>query len=703
MYSLPLFERWRHWWDCAEVLHKLVVKADDVAKRRNALGDCYADIEWSKYQIWLRHQFANLIAKRPCEVLDNPNDCDPTYYEHRVAECLLGLERPLRASYWPRWKQLEKSFELASASGDLLLSGLVLRTQIEELDLYAQIDLLLDLTKRVENKEALAADLRSNFHRLSTVVDSTLLFRCEAPTHEQLTQPTNRGIRIEELKETYHELGDYVHPNYGSHLLFVRPQSVLAGQIISNAFIAVNEFFLNWCGPTQSEQSPSFAVVERANRPVQVIVEAIPSFVSRCENPELKRSLLLAEESLKHFCELENAAEDTAQQIPVTATMEQRQELNKLLAPLADALEPTQAPHELESIFCDVSTIDWPVPLHTNDARMRWGLFVSRSAEALESKAAEFLLNPSLATEMEYARWFDLISDAIMLTVCVTDLKIKILAEHAASLLLQENVLGSALCIRSILEHHAVIIESTRNFLQEWDAAHDAARNQKDAAPKILDLEKHVARFLVGTKNTREIPTSWKKRWDDKPRLFHVMKAIDKTALELPYGLLSKIVHGEVYRGGDLLGSGARQVTHGLILRLTSFLGSLLDIELQKDRTFSAMAVAYKLAHTAARQARTTEELVQIFALERMPDKFVRGRDIRGEGTESTPYRFRHGLLYPEVIYAFCYKENLEFQSQDLWYEQKVLGDIINTTGGRRIYFCDAPFDPKQSTRTSHA
>src|SRR6185295_12843456 len=44
------------------------------------------------------------------------------------------IEPLLRACVWPRWLLLEEALDHAANSGDLHLSALVLRSQIEELD-----------------------------------------------------------------------------------------------------------------------------------------------------------------------------------------------------------------------------------------------------------------------------------------------------------------------------------------------------------------------------------------------------------------------------------------------------------------------------------------------------------------------------------------------------------------------------------------
>lgn len=693
MFKIPIFEPWRPWWARNDELRELARLADQAAARRNEVHGSSEIVNWTKYEIWLRNQFSDLIRCRRSQITSDQDN----HYVWRLAEAIVGLDTGIQGTFWPRWHELEDALSEASLSGNLLLGALVLRTQIEELNRFSLINNARTIAKQVMDGASIDAKTTDEFCNLALYIDSTVLFRTDVlPNSQLLAKPIEHSIKVPELLATYDELGDYVHPNYGSHLLFVKPESVIAAQIVCTTFVKVYEFFLNQCKVKTGNRDVRKYIF--FDKPMKRLCKELPILTEEVNLPEITKGLVDRIGKLEHYFALHEAAEQIAIAIPARASSEQSGELAAFLVPIADVLEPSKAPHNLESIFAVDCPFRWPVPLNSLDARMRWSLLVKRPAESLEAAAEHYFSQPPAT--IDYECWFSLISNAILLTITLTELKIQTLAEHSARLLLNRNVLGAALSIRAIFEHHAVVLETARRLLKEWDGAAQDARNKKDLSAKFTHLENHAARFLAGTRSTKEMTTLWKKRWETSPRSLHVLTAIEASKVELPYGFLSKIIHGETYRGGDLLGAGGPPVTAAFVCQLIDLLCKLLDIEMTKDRSYSAMALSYKLAESSGRQACNNAELTVSLLAERIPEKFVRGRDIRGEGTELQPFRFRHGLCFTEAIHAYCYKENIPFKRQELWQLKPILGDKIHTEDGRILFFLNNPFNPKhQDTR----
>src|SRR5262249_43973324 len=148
-----------------------------------------------------------------------------------VEEILAVLQflRPLiEAAVWPRWLLLEAALEEANVSGDLHLAALVLRTQIEELDALQGVACLFAHTPQlIGDGQLLVTGIE--------VLRKRVLPRVRAKSAEELLEPAGEvpGAihRAERLKKAFDALGDYVHPNYGSHILSLRPHSVEAATV----------------------------------------------------------------------------------------------------------------------------------------------------------------------------------------------------------------------------------------------------------------------------------------------------------------------------------------------------------------------------------------------------------------------------------------------------------------------------------------
>lgn len=77
------------------------------------------------------------------------------------------IEPLLKACVWPRWLLLEAALDHAAKSGDLHLSALVLRSQIEELDALRAAATVLSLGKEGSwNDDVLAAAIRTLLSRV---------------------------------------------------------------------------------------------------------------------------------------------------------------------------------------------------------------------------------------------------------------------------------------------------------------------------------------------------------------------------------------------------------------------------------------------------------------------------------------------------------------------------------------------------------
>src|SRR5262249_14330525 len=226
MLTTPVFRPWRPIWDAA--LGSATGRLDELATER---------LKGRSTPPQVAPEVLRLIAaKRIQKVLRGRRLPDVRAF----LQVMQQLEPLVRACVWPRWLLLEMALEKASSSGALHLSALILRTQIEELDaLRAVAAVLSPTTDDAWDEGTLAAVI--------ITLNARVLPRLETKTAQQLLEPATDaagfGTRPLPLQKAFDDLGEYVHPNYGSHILSVRPHSIEAASIFVEAFVAVYEAF----------------------------------------------------------------------------------------------------------------------------------------------------------------------------------------------------------------------------------------------------------------------------------------------------------------------------------------------------------------------------------------------------------------------------------------------------------------------------
>src|SRR5262249_49970951 len=159
-----------------------------------------------------------------------------------------GVRPLVHAVVWPRWLYLERALESASQAGDLLFGALVLRTMAEEVGALRRLDRFeRALMDRPGPVTAMALhSIRAHGDLLSA---RFLPLDPEQPTLTNAVDVEPLSAQEErELDAASKRLNDYVHPNYGSHLLALFPERSSAGRVLIDATISVLEHFfsLSW-------------------------------------------------------------------------------------------------------------------------------------------------------------------------------------------------------------------------------------------------------------------------------------------------------------------------------------------------------------------------------------------------------------------------------------------------------------------------
>lgn len=646
MLTTPIFQPWRPLWD--EHLADETRQLDELAKQRQN-----------------GRKVPPLI----------PDDADLQLLLHEVHSAegrvsstefvTKNIEPLLKACVWPRWLLLEAALDHAAKSGDLHLSALVLRSQIEELDALRAAATVLSLGKEGSwNDDVLAAAIRTLLSRV--------LPRLQSKNSEQLVEQASdaelAATRPESLQRAFDQLSEYVHPNYGSHVLSVRPQSSSVAKVFIDAFLAIYGAFLSLPWANDGDDGHE---------------EPAPSAQADPRDP----FLILADETIPTLKRAFPAGGQETWNI-VAECFRQR---------ATSDMSRTQSgspPIDIEAIGAlranSVPADTWPEALSTVAGQDRY-VFLVTQEQRLAKEAS--LLSAELGSRDDKERLPVLVA-GLSFAINITEYKIESLARQASRLINLENVLGATLAIRSMLEHHALAIELSEKLQVLWERAEKQAPNASKVAEALAEAEKQVARVLAGSSDPSGISSTWRTLWRETVRKhYNVLGPINtlekiQPGTQTTYGLLSHLTHGTVGTGGDLIGSGGVDWKAGhrpLAAQLTHFLAQICNLDAMLDRQAQSMIIAHRLDIIRRDQSEPGERIKAMRLLD--GQKLKPGRDIFGSGTKSDPYRFRRGLIYHDAYRQYLAQESISVRSRTLVRLGSDLGDQIFAEDGQIFYF----------------
>lgn len=100
--------------------------------------------------------------------------------------------------------------------------------------------------------------------------------------------------------------------------------------------------------------------------------------------------------------------------------------------------------------------------------------------------------------------WLQLMCSALTFSINITEFKLDMLGCQAARALNAENVVGAALVVRSMLEHHAVAIALGKKLGALWEQIERKAPSDHQVATILGEAEKQVARVLAASPESQE-------------------------------------------------------------------------------------------------------------------------------------------------------------------------------------------------------
>ena len=580
---------------------------------------------------------------------------------------LLRIRPVVRAALWPRWLELEAALFAASADGDLLSGCLLLRAMIEDAEIRLLVEAAnnrLDLADGGLTEEEIGRHVK--------LLWGFVLPRDRPRTRDELDHRMRHGLGhpSTELKKQYQALLDYVHPNYGSHLLALSPEDSQVGGVLLDAAATVYRCLLETLPPRGGRQSGWVYRGERRRWDDELEAfekQTLPRLrVFESRRPDAAERSTVWIDGLEALLRGERATQEALDDWLLTERDSRRA---ADLCSLADQVETEARPHTPQGINQGSATL--PMPLDERVSQFRFAR-LRENHLVMERLAVAARGADGTPSGVEFSK------ACVAFAALVLDAKCGTLRRRTISYLNAGSALGAAICARSYLEHLATL----RRLADEL----------QDGNPSPESLDRELARLLVATRGTREPTTRWSERLRDSgtPRLPGMVALVEETLGDSAgsfYHLLSQTAHGFTYTGGDLLRQ-SDDVVESALAGVAEALGMC--------HGKPASQAMYRLGQASDRMARVlrllSTGLSWAAAWERvtLPGVLAEGHHYFGTGSLDDSFRFSSDLDYYEAYGALVAQKGLQGQRVLRQHGSWFLDEVV-MPGGRSFFFAPPP------------
>ncbi len=635
---------------------------------------------WDQYKLY--------IEMRRLEEGRSDLPIEQAYQAH--AKCISIFTPLVHRTFWARWLYLERAFELASLSGDLLFGAISLRTLAE--DVWALLELADYENHLKERKSTLTLDDCARIRR-----HGDLLFERFLPPLPGVDSLPNSDTpkpfgKYEDLRHSFQALNDYVHPNYGSHLLALFPERVKALTVLMDAYITVYERFLQvpWTyepieGPSLEFPSIELRSWEEEGR---FLLENVYPAIQRHRAerslapedadpaPHLRNWLARpGEPDLELIWHIDQAWFDPLRSLAEFVT--------------GGSLKPEQ---ELCNALMTSKRLGLP---------MRSGeLLQLEGARRLAKELEERFLNGRPSPDEDSILWFRFFVEALELMLTTTQYEMSLMTWSTIRQLNDQNPIGAILASRSVLERYAVAIYLGVRLQRTWEEFLKRAATGKLPLDVLTRMEGEVARFLAGTKGTEEWTTAWKEEWSKLglDKAINLRSATEEGLAESVLGFLydfgSRVIHGTRARGVELCPPTDRTYRMANLSRALLALDLLTSIESTLSLIRDGASVLNRMETLAKALDQPNADRAKILkAVATAKDKLSPGRHYTGSGTMDDPFVFTEGLDYYDAYGKLCQQLGLDTGQRRL--VQDPSGrflDAVPDKAGQLFYFA-APIE----------
>lgn len=659
MTATVAFPTWRAAWATLDGTPPLLAKVDILLHRRvrgNHLLPTLDAASTSRLSVGIEALRRWTDGQPPAELSARPS----------IARNLYSAIAPaLHAAAWPRWILLERAFLDGSAAGDLLFSALAIRTLCEE----AQRLLSLDLN--AEQIEALAASDNAMDHArfdLFLKMARASLDKPSDPLDANFTALPHlewAAATRPQLQSAKQALNDYVHPNYGSHIAALFPESAVAARILLEGIVAAYDSFfaLSWSELPLAGRSVPLSIT-----PFKTWSGTVRRFTKKVL-PEIKKQTLSDIEAGRVDSEVQEVFN-----APSVVSW-----LSNKHADARTLLNDSKIAALVESLRLPGETAGRDKSDHQSTQYRLWDAASERDVLSLAmARRAEQILTEAFPDgepeRSKQARWLHFVSLALQLAIALDDLKAAAFKAQLVRQIVSGNPLGILLCVRSLIEYKAVANWLVNRLALQWAEISRRVKPDADLPTQAAQIEQAIAKFLTGTQGSKENELPWTTREVHGRRAIHLslLDVVDKAfgsndRFKKIYDIASAAIHGRSYRGLDLLAQNNDGLLN-LISLAVLVLERLCDPNERKDLIAQAFVLNTNIEHAAVRggTAAAASEVQVKGAFGHFEGKLKSGRDYTGEGSRELPFRLRSHLQFHQASQILLQQMNVEWTHRQL-------------------------------------
>jgi hypothetical protein len=585
----------------------------------------------------------------------------------KIARRIYEVVQPaLSAAVWPRWLLLERAFLDGSATGDLLFAALALRAMCEEVQRLHALDLSSDLIASMAASTVAADQQRFELFLSTAWVSLDSLPRDMVLDGVNWPSLKLMGTAMPELEKVRAALNSYVHPNYGSHIAALFPESSAAARLLLEATVAVYEAFfaLSWAErPVTGEFAPTdIGTVDSWPRTVERFLSATLPDVQQKADPAVVDVL----------------------KVPAVISW--------------ITAERTNLEDEVRRLSTDLLLKDLPrrprnvvvASKPSSEFRMWDGAYAMEVLTLADARRAEQLVVEEFPlgapAEIHQSRWLRFNALSLQLAMLLDQVKAAAFKTQLLRQITHGNYLGAQLCVRSLIEHRALAIWLPQTIESSLDAL--AREAQAGAAlPRIAtEVAQPLANFLAVHAKGSEEQRSWVMHESGGVRtawlnLDKIVKGAfsDDDWLFTAHAFASSAMHGRHARGLDIAANAETWMMEARFIGLP-VLDRLCNYDEERNYLAAMLRMFVQLDHAAGfggTSAAVTDLMAQQ-ALGRIAGPLMPGTDYTGEGSAESPFRFGPHLQLHQASRALLKQLGIDIAECSRTLDRSVAGCLCD-------------------------
>lgn len=676
----PLFNPWRSIWRRSVNAQPLLDQLDALTAQRSRGNQILPAIPKTLDRPGLRETFNAMH-----DAYENRSALSAeqiTLWKKAVGPAL-AIER------WGRWLHLEHALQIASRSGDLLFAALLLRSMGEETLRLLVLD-FPNVSKYLEFKTPDAATKAWLSGALIAVEPLVQSHESAIAPHSPRYFSLALGEKASSsLREVNKSLNDYVHPNFGSHVLGCFPEESSGITAILAAAVSIYSAFLSmeWTRETVGflgKPLPETYLTQMPNlqwRIASRVLKGIRDALSAPDSTDqldalaffnwLRQSDGLSEGEKEVFVE-----EDFLNNLEPLLPVETNNKARNATAALIQSIES----HEFPLRFRGVSVLQ------------SWS--IARRADSLLTSQRTDLKGP---LEVGTTEWLRFTAYALHLAISVSLLKLDMLIGQTAFQVASRNALGTVFCARSILEVLASVDWLIDSLESSWDEIVRQVRHGSFTEVELKKINSDLAVFLTGSKGSLEEHRDWGERWSvsgsaSLGMLEVVEKSFrDRADIRKIYDISSAMVHGRLMRGVEILSTEVSSKNYLANLFRGICVADLVcddDTQMSLRSRAARMSLRLKSLETAMGRGDRSSEALERATL--AMDSLQVGSHFSGTGKKDDPIKFADGVPYYEGFYRYCSQLGLDSSKRRLEQSGETFLDAVQA-GDKTLYFLPPP------------